>query len=81
MPHDANGEHLQVGDRVYIPATVKEVYGVSDGCNLNLEFDIPMPCHPDYKDTYSAINAAQVVKDPTNITYKVLGGKRAAQAG
>lgn len=69
MPHDANGELLQVGDQVYIPCHIKSVRP-GEYCTTDVEFDIPMPPYTT-KSTYSALNAIQVVKDPTNISYRI----------
>jgi hypothetical protein len=36
MPHDRNGTLLQVGDRVQIEATVKQITMAEDYCNLTV---------------------------------------------
>jgi hypothetical protein len=62
MPHDANGNVLRPGDLVNIPCTVIAVHQESDACNVDLEFDLSMPCRDGAKDRYCAINTRQVVK-------------------
>lgn len=58
--HDHNGTPLKPGDIVNIPCIVTETYGGQDYCNVRLE-----TIHgrkPDgAKETFSAINTAQVV--------------------
>jgi hypothetical protein len=61
MPHDANGELINVSDIVYIPAKVKAVHMSEEFCNLDLEFMYIMPGRSE-RDTFSAINTRQVVK-------------------
>jgi hypothetical protein len=61
MPHDANGEVVNVSDIVYIPCKVKAVHQSEEFCNLDLEFMYVMPGRSD-RDIYSAINTRQVVK-------------------
>lgn len=62
MPHDANGNLLLPGDKVVIPATVKQIHSDGPYCNVDLELDHPMPAYPDQKSTFSAINTRQVEK-------------------
>lgn len=62
MPHDANGQLLQAGDKVLIPATVKQIHNDGPYCNADLELEHPMPAYPNQKSTFSAINTRQVVK-------------------
>jgi hypothetical protein len=63
MPHDAHGNLIQAGDKVVIPATVREVYATENGqfCNCDVEFDHPMPPYTE-KTRYSALNTQQVEK-------------------
>jgi hypothetical protein len=61
MPHDVNGNLLQPGDLVNIPATVIAVYQGGGFCNADLEFEHIMPGRTS-KGRYSAINTRQVVK-------------------
>lgn len=61
MPHDAKGNPLAVGDRVMIPAVVLAIHEGTEYCNLNVEFEYPMPPYTD-KTNYSTLNTAQVVK-------------------
>lgn len=60
--HDANGNKLNVGDKVMIPC---EVTGLSEGteeyCNVSLKTTLGR--RPDgEKENFSAVNTAQVVK-------------------
>src|SRR5260370_16918945 len=52
MPHDANGNLLSVGDKVFIPATIKTITQNENFCNCNLEFDIIIPVR-NSKDKYN----------------------------
>ena len=59
--HDANGTELKVGDKVIIPATVVEVSPGADFCNVRVTTTLGR--RPDgAKDSFSAINTAQLVK-------------------
>lgn len=60
MPHDANGKLLKVGDKVVVPATIKEIYEGEEYCNCEIELDHEMPPYK-HKDTYT-LNTHQVVK-------------------
>jgi hypothetical protein len=60
MPHDLNGNLIQVGDKVNIPATVTAVQPGEDYCNLTVEYDIAMP--PYITKNQGTFNTKQVVK-------------------
>ncbi len=65
MPHDINGNLLQPGDMVYIPAKVVAVHQTEDYCNLDVELR-PMPPN-DTPMRLSQLNTRQVQKvTPTN---------------
>ncbi len=65
MPHDANGELVNVSDIVYIPCKVKAVHMSEEFCNLDLELMYIMPGRSS-RDSYSAINTKQVIKNLAN---------------
>ena len=59
MPHDANGQLVEVGEEVIVRFKVKEVLTSENYCNVRLESVLGMP--PDsHKTTISAINTKQV---------------------
>ena len=61
MPHDKNGQLLELGDEVLIRATVKQIWPGADTCNMQVETTEKMlPSH----ETGSSItlNANQVEK-------------------
>lgn len=60
MPHDAAGNLLQAGDRVMIPAIVKDVSPQADYCNCTVETERAMP--PDGGKSQLTLNTNQVVK-------------------
>lgn len=60
MPHDRNGKPLAVGDRVNIPAIVRDVQPGDDYCNVRLETIEPMHPGPEVSTMY--LNARQVEK-------------------
>jgi len=60
MPHDKNGQLLQVGDEVYVPARVKEVQTGEEYCNVTLATAEPM--YPSQSPSIITLNAKQVVK-------------------
>ncbi len=62
MPHDANGQLLEVGDLVNLPARVVAIHTDGPYCNLDIELVHPMPAYPDQKARYSALNPRQVEK-------------------
>lgn len=60
MPHDKNGQLLQVGDVVNLLCKVKHINTENEYCNLSLETVEPM--YPgDYKTAIS-VNSKQVIK-------------------
>ena len=61
MPHDINGQLVNVGDIVHIPCRVKAVHMTEEYCNLDLQLIYPMPPYTD-PPSYSAINTKQVIK-------------------
>lgn len=70
MPHDANGNELNVGDRVVIPATITHISEGDTGyCNCGVELAYSMP--PDMtKTAFSALNTQQVEKVEAAIKYE-----------
>lgn len=59
--HDAKGRELKAGDRVLIPATIKEVYASEDYCNVSAESVYGR--RPDgAKENFSAINTAVMLR-------------------
>lgn len=60
MPHDINGNLLQVGDIVNVPAKVISVQPSDDYCNVTLETTRPMP--PYTAGTSIVLNTKQVEK-------------------
>jgi hypothetical protein len=61
MPHDRDGNLLEIGDFVYIPCIVKSISLTEDYCNLTLETTIPMPPENKYTNTYT-LNTKQIIK-------------------
>ena len=59
--HDRNGTKLSVGDQVMIPAVITSIAeGTEDYCNVGVQTSLGR--RPDgQKDTFSAINTAQLV--------------------
>lgn len=56
------GKLVIVGDKVYIPATVKSISEGEEYCNVTVETDMPMK---PYTSPYSiTLNAGQVVHRP-----------------
>lgn len=61
MPHDKNGQALEVGDEVLIRATVKQIWPAAETCNLQVETTEKML--PDHVEGSSiTLNANQVEK-------------------
>jgi len=60
MPHDRNGVLLEVGDKVSIPAVVKNIMTGEEYCNVTLESEEVM-FPGEYKSTFT-LNAKQVEK-------------------
>jgi hypothetical protein len=60
MPHDRNGNLIQVGDMVMIPCKIKEVHLTEDYCNVNLETKEEM--YPTRDPSHFSLNSKQVVK-------------------
>lgn len=60
MPHDRNGNLLEVEDMVMVPCRVKVITMAEDYCNLTVETHIPMP--PNGTVTTITLNAKQVEK-------------------
>lgn len=60
MPHDANGQLLEVGDLVNVPCKVKSVQAGDEYCNVSLETVHPMP--PYTEPNTITLNTQQVVK-------------------
>jgi hypothetical protein len=62
--HDANGTPLKVGDKVIIPGVVTQLSPMEDYCNVSVETTLGRK--PDgEKNTFGAINTAQIVKVAT----------------
>lgn len=62
MPHDKNGELLQVGDIVTVECKVKDVYETEGGGYCNLTAETIEPMYPTVFPTTITFNARQVVK-------------------
>lgn len=60
MPHDKNGNKLEVGNRVLIEAEVKTITMSEDYCNLTVETVEVM--YPGSNRNMVTLNAKQVVK-------------------
>lgn len=60
MPHDKNGNLVEVGNTVMIPCKVKSITMDEQFCNLTVETIDPMPPYND-KQTIT-LNTKQVVK-------------------
>ena len=60
--HDANGTKLNVGDKVMIPGEITQLCeGTADYCNVTVQTTLGR--RPDgQKESFSAINTAQLVK-------------------
>lgn len=59
--HDAKNRPLKVGDRVLIPAIVKELYAQEDYCNATLDSAIGR--RPDgSRELFSAINTGVTLR-------------------
>lgn len=70
MPHDKNGQAINVGDRVNVACVVKDVQAGADYCNLSVETVEKM--HPGEYTTTITLNTRQV---------EVSGGGAASFAG
>ena len=57
---DAKGKLLEVGDRVVIPGTVKEIRPYLGYCNIEVYTDYVMP--PDNQKSTLSVNTNQVEK-------------------
>lgn len=62
MPHDCNGQLLEVGNEVVFRAKVVQIYPAADTCNVVLEA-VQNPTGCDYSRTIT-ITAALVEKVP-----------------
>lgn len=62
MPHDRNGQLLQAGDKVMIPATVKEIYSGEEFCNVSLGIGSEDAHGPHNVQSSVTLNAKQVEK-------------------
>lgn len=60
MPHDKNGQLLEVGDMVLIRCTVSEVYATHEFCNVQVRPVEPM--YPSNRHDAITLNAKQVEK-------------------
>lgn len=61
MPHDKNGELLQVGDRVTLELEIQEIAMTEDYCNMKVK--TVEPFYPDTNRFDSQwVNAKQLVK-------------------
>ena len=59
MPHDRNGELVQVGDFVNVCCVVKSIVMQEDYCNVTLDTQCPMP--PYNVPNVLVLNMKQVV--------------------
>jgi hypothetical protein len=71
--HDAFGRALKVGDRVMVPAVVKQIATSVDYCNAELEVVATMPPEHRFKTTVAAINTQQILRanDGDDVAYVV----------
>ena len=60
MPHDRNGNIVQVGDTVMVPCLIKAVHLTEDFCNVDLETKHCM--YPTDRPTVLTLNSKQTVK-------------------
>lgn len=60
MPHDRNGERLNVGDSVTVPCVIKAIHDTEFYCNVDLETDLRV--YPTAKKSSFTLNAKQVEK-------------------
>lgn len=60
MPHDANGNLLQVGNIVNVPCKITEIHQTEEYCNLILETQFKM--FPSENRSNISLNARQVQK-------------------
>jgi hypothetical protein len=59
--HDAKGRPLKVGDRVLLPARVKEIHATEDFCNVSVESE--MGRRPDgQREIISGINTGVLLR-------------------
>lgn len=59
--HDAKGRELKVGDRILIPARIKELHATEDYCNVSVESALGR--RPDgQKEKVSAINTGVLLR-------------------
>ena len=63
MPHDKNGQLLEVGDLVTVRARVSSVQAGDEYCNVSLETVEPM--HPTANTSALTLNTRQVEKVAT----------------
>jgi hypothetical protein len=61
MPHDLNGNLIQVGDKILIPCKVESVSIGEEFCNVTLKTLHIMP-GKNYEDTI-VLNTKQVIKE------------------
>jgi hypothetical protein len=59
--HDANGNTLNVGDKVVIPGTITQLQAAHEYCNCTVELEHPQPPN-DRKVSLSSLNSKQVEK-------------------
>lgn len=65
MPHDKNGNLLEVGDDVIIRAKVTQVHTGEEYCNLSLESVEPM--YPGDSKNQFTLNTKQVEKSTVEV--------------
>lgn len=58
--HDANGTPLQVGDTVFIPAVITQLYDTDEYCNVDLE-TVHGRRPDDQPENISAINTGHLI--------------------
>ncbi len=64
MPHDANGNVINKGDRVMVPCVVTDVQPGAEYCNCTLLTAYPM--YPSERKDTIVVNTRQVVLEPPN---------------
>jgi len=60
MPHDRNGNVLNVGDSVMVPCRVRAIHLTADYCNIDLETVEGVP--PTMSTSTLTLNSKQTVK-------------------
>jgi hypothetical protein len=67
MPHDVNGNELEVGDAVWVRCRVTAIQTGDEYCNCTLETVEPM--YPGTHHTVLSLNARQVLKPLPGVAF------------